>query len=147
MTRTELVGSSGSISSPACHSPFCRPLSWRWPLGPILRLSGSYYGEHPEPLILLALAGIPSAANNVLSGAALSVGATRLWLLSDVALAACLLGAAAWLVNAHGAGGLAFSYLAAYMATDLVLALGLRGRLGNVKVDATASLERTEPVA
>jgi O-antigen/teichoic acid export membrane protein len=115
--------------------------------GPTLGLSGSYYGEHPEPLILLALASIPSAANNVLSSAALSLGAARLWLLSDVALAACLLGAAAWLVNAHGATGLAFSYLAAYMATDLVLALGLRGRLGNVKVDATASLEGKEPVA
>ena len=114
--------------------------------GPILGLSGSYYGEHPEPLILLALASIPSAANNILSSAALSVGATRLWLLSDVALAACLLGAAAWLVNAHGAGGLAFSYLAGYMATDLVLALGLRGRLGNVEVDATVSPKARSPL-
>jgi O-antigen/teichoic acid export membrane protein len=114
--------------------------------GPILGLSGSYYGKHPEPLILLALASIPSAANNVLSSAALSLGAARLWLLSDIALAASLLGAAAWLVNAHGAGGLAFSYLAAYVATDVVLVLGLRGRLANVKVDAAASLEGKDPV-
>ena len=113
--------------------------------GPLLGLSGSYFKEHPEPLILLALASVPSAANNILSSAALSLGAARLWLLSDVALAVCLLGAAAWLVNAHGAGGLAFSYLAAYMATDLVLALGLRGQLGNVK-STTASLEGTGPL-
>ena len=113
---------------------------------PILELSGSFYGKHPEPLVVLALASIPSVANNVLSSAALSLGATRLWLVSDVALGACLLGAAAWLVNAHGAGGLAFSYLAAYMATDLVLVLGLRGRLRNVKIPSIASLEGKEPV-
>jgi O-antigen/teichoic acid export membrane protein len=111
--------------------------------GPILGLSGSYYGSNPEPLILLALASIPSVANNVLSNAALSLGAARLWLLSDVALAVCLLGAAAWLVTTHGAGGLAFSYLAAYMATDLVLAVGLRGQIRQ----ATTSLRGKDPVA
>jgi O-antigen/teichoic acid export membrane protein len=93
---------------------------------PILSLSGAYYAEHPLPLVILAVASIPSAANNVLSTGAIGAGAIRAWLASDVALAAVLLGGAFVLVPSHAATGLAIAYLLAYIVTDAVLIYPLR---------------------
>jgi PST family polysaccharide transporter len=93
---------------------------------PILSLSGEYYADHPWPLVILALASIPSAANNVLSTGAVGVGAIRAWLASDVALAVVLLGGAYILVPTYGATGLAIAYLLAYVITDAVLVYPLR---------------------
>jgi O-antigen/teichoic acid export membrane protein len=94
--------------------------------GPLLSLSGAYYAEHPWPLVILALASIPSAANNVLSTGALGLGAIRAWLLSDIALAAVLLGGAVLLVPAQAATGLAVAYLLAYVVTDAILVYPVR---------------------
>jgi O-antigen/teichoic acid export membrane protein len=93
---------------------------------PILSLSGEYYAEHPLPLVILAVASIPSALNNVLSNGAVGAGAIRAWLVSDVALAAVLLGFAFALVPSHAATGLAIAYLLAYTVTDAVLIYPLR---------------------
>jgi O-antigen/teichoic acid export membrane protein len=93
---------------------------------PILSLSGEYYADHPWPLVILALASIPSAANNVLSTGAVGVGAIRAWLASDVALAVVLLGGAYILVPTYAATGLAIAYLLAYVVTDAVLVYPLR---------------------
>ena len=93
---------------------------------PILSLSGNYYAERSVPLVVLALASIPSAANNVLSAGALGIGAIRAWLMSDIALASVLLGSAIILVPTHAATGLAIAYLLAYIVTDAVLIYPLR---------------------
>jgi O-antigen/teichoic acid export membrane protein len=95
----------------------------------VLRLSGTFYSRHPLPLILLAAASIPAAINGVLSATSVSLGAMREWLVSDVVLAAVLLGTAAVLVGPLGATGLAVAYLAGMVATDAALAWPLRRRL------------------
>jgi O-antigen/teichoic acid export membrane protein len=97
--------------------------------GTVLRLNGSYYARDTLPLVILAVAAVPSAVNNVLSSASVSVGAIRAWLLSDVVLAGALVGVALWLAPREGAAGLAAAYLAAYLATDASLVLPLRRRL------------------
>ena len=88
--------------------------------GPVMGLSGSHYRAHPAPLVLLAIAAVPSALNSVLSSRAISIGAMRLWLWSDIALAGVLVVTASALVGS-GAAGLAIAYLAAFVATDTVL--------------------------
>ncbi len=95
----------------------------------LLGLSGHFYSTHPLPLIILAAASIPAALNNVLSSTSVSLGAMKEWLVSDLALAAVLLGTAAALVGSIGASGLALAYLAGMVATDLVLAMPLGRRL------------------
>jgi O-antigen/teichoic acid export membrane protein len=92
----------------------------------ILSLSGNYYAERSVPLVVLALASIPSAANNVLSAGALAIGAIRSWLMSDIALAVVLLGSALILVPAHAATGLAIAYFLAFIVTDAILVYPLR---------------------
>lgn len=99
--------------------------------GPLLSLSGSFYAHHRGPLIVLALAAIPASANNVLSNASISVGAIRAWLVSDLVLAATLVGVTLLLVNSNGAIGLSAAYLAAFVATDLVLVRPLRRAMGS----------------
>ena len=108
----------------------------------LLGLSGTFYSKHPLPLILLAVASIPAAINGVLSGTSVSLGAMREWLVSDVVLAAVLLGTAAALVGPLGATGLAVAYLAGMVATDAALALPLRRRMRVAPAPAldTASL-------
>jgi O-antigen/teichoic acid export membrane protein len=95
----------------------------------VLGFSGDFYARHPLPLIILAAASIPTALNNVLSSTSVSLGAMKEWLVSDLALAAVLLGTAALLVGSIGASGLAVAYLAGMVATDLVLAWPLGRRL------------------
>jgi O-antigen/teichoic acid export membrane protein len=95
----------------------------------LLGLSGEFYGDHPLPLILLAVAAVPAGLNNVLSSTSVGLGAMRAWLVSDVVLAAVLVGTAAVLVGGLGATGLALAYLAGYTATDLALAGPLAKRL------------------
>jgi putative peptidoglycan lipid II flippase len=94
---------------------------------PILSLSGNYYADRSAPLVVLAVASIPSALNNVLSAGSLGIGAFRSWLISDVALAVVLVGAAAIFVPIYAATGLALAYLLAYIATDSVLLHPVRG--------------------
>jgi O-antigen/teichoic acid export membrane protein len=93
---------------------------------PILSFSGDYYANHPAPLVVLAVATIPSALNNVLSTGSLGIGAFRSWLVSDVALAVVLVGTAAVFVPIYAASGLALAYLLAYIATDTVLVYPVR---------------------
>lgn len=88
----------------------------------ILRLNGHEYADHPLPLVILAAAAVPCAINNVLSSAAISVGAIRVWVLSDIALAVGLVGLAVAMVPNLDASGLAFAYLGGYIVTNLVLA-------------------------
>lgn len=95
----------------------------------LLGLSGRFYADHALPLVILAAAAIPAALNNVLSSTAVSFGAMREWLFSDVILGLVLVGCAAVLVGGSQATGLAVAYLAAYAATDLALIGPLRTRL------------------
>ncbi len=95
----------------------------------LLGLSGHFYSTHPLPLIILAVASIPTALNNVLSSTSVSLGAMKEWLVSDLALAAVLLGTAAALVGSIGASGLALAYMAGMVVTDLVLVWPLGRRL------------------
>lgn len=92
-------------------------------------LSGEFYAEHPLPLIVMAVASIPAALNNVLSSTSISLAAIRAWLVSDLVLAVSLIGAAAALVANLGATGLAVAYLIGMVATDLALAQPLARRL------------------
>ena len=95
----------------------------------MLSLSGSFYAKHTLPLVIMAAAAVPSALNNVLSGTSVSLGAIREWLLSDVVLAGVLIGVALALVGEMRASGLALAFLAAYVATDLVLVAPLKQRM------------------
>ena len=101
-------------------------LSARWLLG----LSGSYYVHGIAAFLVLMVATVPSALNNVLSSASLSLGAIRAWLISDVVLAVAFIGTAVALIPAAGATGLALAYLAGYVATDAALARPVWSRLG-----------------
>jgi O-antigen/teichoic acid export membrane protein len=94
----------------------------------LLGLSGSFYAHRTTPLLILAAAALPTALNNVLSGASLSVGRVRAWVLSDLAFAAALIGTAVLLVHEYRATGLAFAYLAGYGATVAVLGVALLHR-------------------
>jgi O-antigen/teichoic acid export membrane protein len=109
---------------------------------PILAFNGSFYASHTSVLILLALATIPSAVNNVLSSASLSLGAVGAWLASDVALAIAFAGAAAALIPTSAAVGLAAAYLIGYVATDAVLIGAIRARMRDRSPSPTG-----EPVA
>jgi O-antigen/teichoic acid export membrane protein len=102
---------------------------------PALALSGPFYSAHTGPLILLAAAAIPSALNNVLSSASLSLRLIRAWLISDVVLAAALFATALATISSLGASGLALAYLVGFVATDAALILPLRRRLATAGVD------------
>jgi O-antigen/teichoic acid export membrane protein len=119
--RDSMLATTMLVALPALIIALASPL--------LLGLSGGFYADHPLPLIILALASIPTALNNVLSGTAVGLGAMRAWLVSDIVLGVVLVGAAAALVGALGATGLALAYLAAYVATDLALAGPLAKRL------------------
>lgn len=99
----------------------------------ILGLSGEFYAGHAIVLIVLVVAAIPGAINNVLSGAGVSLDAVRAWLTSDLALAVAFLASAALLIPRSGATGLALAYLIGYIATDITLAIPLRARLAGLK--------------
>ncbi|OLT14213.1 hypothetical protein BJF78_19615 [Pseudonocardia sp. CNS-139] len=95
----------------------------------LMGLQGAEYLAGAGILTVLAVAVVPTALNNVLSQRAVAEGRLALWVVSDVALAVTLLVCALLLVPRMGGVGLAFSYLAAYVATCLVLlpiALGRR---------------------
>ena len=99
--------------------------------GPIMGLQGPEYAVGASVLAVLGVAVVPSAVNNVASQMALADGRLALWVWSDIALAVILVVAALIAVPALGALGLAWAYLAAYIATCLVLlpvAIGDRGR-------------------
>jgi O-antigen/teichoic acid export membrane protein len=88
---------------------------------PLMALQGPEYASGAIVLVILAIAVVPTAMNNVLSQRALAEGQLALWLSSDLALAATLaLGAVVLVPVLHGAG-LAWSYLLAYAATCIVL--------------------------
>jgi O-antigen/teichoic acid export membrane protein len=95
----------------------------------VLGFSGHFYSNHPLPLIILAIASVPAALNNVLSSTSVSLGAMREWLASDLVLAVGLLATAVALIASIGASGLAVAYLVGMIATDLALAWPLSQRL------------------
>jgi O-antigen/teichoic acid export membrane protein len=101
-------------------------ISARWLLG----LSGTYYAHGLAPFLVLMAATVPSALNNVLSSASLSLGAIRAWLISDLVLAVAFIGTAMTIVPLVGATGLALAYLAGYLASDAALARPVLVRLG-----------------
>ena len=89
--------------------------------GPLMGLQGSEYSVAADVLVVLAVAIVPVALNNVLSDRALAEGRIALWVCSDVAFAIVLAAGAVALVPPLGGIGLAWAYLAAYVATCLVL--------------------------
>jgi O-antigen/teichoic acid export membrane protein len=119
--RDSMLATTMLVALPALIIALAAPL--------LLGLSGAFYADHPLPLIVLALASIPTALNNVLSGTAVGLGAMRAWLVSDIVLAVVLVGTAAALVGGLGATGLAVAYLAGYVATDVALAGPLSKRV------------------
>ena len=84
-------------------------------------LQGSEYASASCVLVVLAVATVPAALNNVLSNRAVAEGRLALWVWSDLALSFTLAAGAVALVPLLGGIGLATSYLAAYVATCLVL--------------------------
>jgi O-antigen/teichoic acid export membrane protein len=90
--------------------------------GPIMALQGPQYAVGAATLAILGLAVVPTTLNNVLSQMAVAQSRLALWVVSDVALAGVLVLGAWILVPALGGGvGLAWAYVAAYIATCLVL--------------------------
>lgn len=95
----------------------------------IIRSYGAGFGEGRGTLILLALAAVNMAVNNVLGADIISQG--RMWagLACNAAWAVTALALACWLVPTHGAFGLATSILASYPIHSVcLLALNLRRR-------------------
>jgi O-antigen/teichoic acid export membrane protein len=89
--------------------------------GTLMGLQGPEYSTASGVLIVLAVATVPVALNSVLSDRALAEGRLALWVGSDLVLAVVLVATAVALVPAFGGIGLAWSYLAALIATCLVL--------------------------
>lgn len=112
--RATMWGTFALAAATAVVIAACAPI--------VLGFSGGFYSRHTLPLVVMAAASVPAALNNVLSSTAVSLGAMRAWLLSDLVLAAVLVGTATALAAGLHATGLAIAYLAAYLATDLVLA-------------------------
>ena len=88
---------------------------------PLMGLQGAEYSLASGVLVVLAVATVPAALNNVLSNRALAEGRLALWVWSDLALSTTLAASAVALVPPLDGIGLASAYLAAYVATCLVL--------------------------
>lgn len=88
---------------------------------PLMGLQGPEFSLASDVLVVLAVAIVPVALNNVLSDRALAEGRLALWVCSDLAFAIVLAAGAVALVPALGGIGLAWAYLAGYVATCLVL--------------------------
>jgi O-antigen/teichoic acid export membrane protein len=88
---------------------------------PLMGLQGAEYSVDSRVLVVLAVATIPAALNSLLGSRALAEGRLALWVWSDLALAATLVAGAVALVPSLAGVGLASAYLAAYVATCLVL--------------------------
>jgi O-antigen/teichoic acid export membrane protein len=88
---------------------------------PLMGLQGREYSLASGVLVVLAVATVPAALNNVLGSRALAEGRVALWVWSDLALAAALVASAVVLVPPLDDTGLAWAYLAAYVASCLVL--------------------------
>jgi O-antigen/teichoic acid export membrane protein len=88
---------------------------------PLMGLQGAEYAPASGVLVILAVATVPTALNNVLGSRALAEGRLALWVWSDLALATTLVVSAVALVPLLDDIGLASAYLAAYLATCLVL--------------------------
>lgn len=87
----------------------------------VMTLAGSTYESAWPALFWLAVAAVPSAANNLLSQTALSLNLIRQWLLSDVALAITLGVVSFVLIPRYEASGLAVAVASAMTVTCLVL--------------------------
>jgi O-antigen/teichoic acid export membrane protein len=84
-------------------------------------LQGAEYALESGVLVVLAVATVPAALNNVLSNRALAEGRLALWVWSDLALSITLAASAVALIPRLAGIGLGLAYLAAYVATCLVL--------------------------
>jgi O-antigen/teichoic acid export membrane protein len=89
----------------------------------LAQIGGRGYQPSTTSLIVLAIASLPTALNNVLGQAALSMDLTVAWIASEVALAVGLAAAAMLLVPSLGSLGLALAYLTGMTLTCVVLAV------------------------
>ncbi|WP_156752093.1 oligosaccharide flippase family protein [Mycobacterium sp. ACS1612] len=89
--------------------------------GPLMGVQGPEYYLASGVLVVLAVATVPVALNNVLGDRALAEGRLALWVWSDLAFAIILAASAVALVPPLGGIGLAWAYLAACVTTCLVL--------------------------
>jgi O-antigen/teichoic acid export membrane protein len=100
--------------------------------GPIMGLQGAEYSRAARVLVVLAVATVPAALNNVLGSRALAEGRVAIWVWSDVALATTLAAGAVALVPAWNDTGLAAAYLIAYVVSCLVqLPIALAARIAD----------------
>lgn len=100
---------------------------------PLMALQGAEYALASGVLVVLAVATVPAALNNVLSSRAVADGRLTLWMWSDLVLSTTLAVIAFALVPLLGGIGLAAAYLGALIATCLVLlpiALDARAHVG-----------------
>ena len=88
---------------------------------PIMALQGPQYAAGAGILVVLGLAVVPAALNNVLSQMAVAESRLARWVVSDIALAGTLIAVALLLVPALDGVGLAWAYVAAFVATCVVL--------------------------
>jgi O-antigen/teichoic acid export membrane protein len=88
---------------------------------PIMALQGPQYATGAAILVVLGLGVVPAALNNVLSQRAVAESRLGLWVASDIAQAGALIFTAWLLVPSLDGVGLAWAYVAAFVATCLVL--------------------------
>lgn len=88
---------------------------------PIMALQGAQYAKGAAILVVLGLAVVPAALNNVLSQRAIAESQLARWVVSDIAQAGALIAIALPLVRLLDGVGLAWAYVGAFVATCLVL--------------------------
>jgi O-antigen/teichoic acid export membrane protein len=99
----------------------------------VLGLSGPAYAADSTTFVILMIASVPIAINTVMSNAALSLDAVRAWLISDLALAGALVGAAWLWVGVYGSSGLGLAYASGYAVSCVVLAVPLWNRVQQLR--------------
>jgi O-antigen/teichoic acid export membrane protein len=87
----------------------------------LLPLLGSGYEDYRGTVALMALTGVAVSVNNLLGSIAVAGERFRLWITSDIVLAAFIAGLSIPLVSAWGADGMACAYLLAYTISAAML--------------------------
>jgi O-antigen/teichoic acid export membrane protein len=86
------------------------------------------YADYTTTTTLMAVAGVAISANVLLGNVAVALGRIRAWVVSDVVLAASLMGIAFLLVPGFGANGAAVASIVSYAVSACVLLFSLRRR-------------------
>jgi len=107
----------------------------------LLSLIGASYTQFTSTVVIMSGAGIAISMNAVLGYLAIADGRIRLWIISDLVLAAILMSVAWATVNRWGAEGLATAYLVSYFVSAAML---IPARSGRQPLAASVDVSRND---